>query len=147
MPGGSAKVQSDQSWTLLDLCGEKSINFEYFSFLIIAVLFSAGNAKKNVFTVFIDPIVTIDGFFTGLITKLQRIQINPVAVESVYCDDRNCENCENVFFRISCAKQHCNVKKTERSFFFAFPALNITFKTDDDVRNLTQSVEVVLLES
>ena len=34
--------------------------FEYFSFLIIAVLFSAGNAKKNVFTVFIDPIVTID---------------------------------------------------------------------------------------
>ena len=32
---------------------------EYFSFLIIAVLFSAGNAKKNVFTVFIDPIVTI----------------------------------------------------------------------------------------
>ena len=33
---------------------------EYFSFLIIAVLFSAGNAKKNVFTVFIDPIVTID---------------------------------------------------------------------------------------
>ena len=35
---------------------------EYFSFLIIAVLFSAGNAKKNVFTVFIDPIVTIDGF-------------------------------------------------------------------------------------
>ena len=35
---------------------------EYFSFLIIAVLFSAGNAKKNVFTVFIDPIVTIGGF-------------------------------------------------------------------------------------
>ena len=35
---------------------------EYFSFLIIAVLFSAGNAKKNVFTVFINPIVTIDGF-------------------------------------------------------------------------------------
>ena len=34
--------------------------FEYFSFLIIAVLFSAGNAKKNVFTVFTDPIVTID---------------------------------------------------------------------------------------
>ena len=33
---------------------------EYFSFLIIAVLFSAGNAKKNVFTVFIVPIVTID---------------------------------------------------------------------------------------
>ena len=32
---------------------------EYFSFLIIAVLFSAGNAKKNVFTVFTDPIVTI----------------------------------------------------------------------------------------
>ena len=38
---------------------------EYFSFLIIAVLFSAGNAKKNVFTVFIDPIVTIDGFIAG----------------------------------------------------------------------------------
>ena len=36
--------------------------FEYFSFLIIAVLFSAGNAKKNVFTVFTVPIVTIDGF-------------------------------------------------------------------------------------
>ena len=36
--------------------------FEYFSFLIIAVLFSAGNAKKNVLSVFIDPIVTIDGF-------------------------------------------------------------------------------------
>ena len=33
---------------------------EYFSFLIIAVLFSAGNAKKNVFTVFTVPIVTID---------------------------------------------------------------------------------------
>ena len=36
--------------------------FEYFNFLLIAVLFSAGNAKKNVFTIFIDPIVTIDGF-------------------------------------------------------------------------------------
>jgi len=36
--------------------------FEYFSFLFIAVLFSAGNAKKNVFTVFTVPIVTIDGF-------------------------------------------------------------------------------------
>ena len=35
---------------------------EYFSFLFIAVLFSAGNAKKNVFTVFTVPIVTIDGF-------------------------------------------------------------------------------------
>ena len=35
---------------------------EYFSFLFIAVLFSAGNVKKNVFTVFIVPIVTIDGF-------------------------------------------------------------------------------------
>ena len=33
--------------------------FFHFSFLIIAVLFSAGNAKKNVYTVFIDPIVTI----------------------------------------------------------------------------------------
>ena len=36
--------------------------FEYFSFFDIAVLFSAGNAKKNIFTVFIVPIVTIDGF-------------------------------------------------------------------------------------
>ena len=36
--------------------------FEYFSFLFIAVLFSAGNVKKNVFTVFTVPIVTIDGF-------------------------------------------------------------------------------------
>ena len=35
--------------------------FECFSFLFIAVLFSAGNAKKNVFTVFTVPIVTIDG--------------------------------------------------------------------------------------
>ena len=35
---------------------------EYFSFLFIAVLFSAGNAKKNVFTVFTVPTVTIDGF-------------------------------------------------------------------------------------
>ena len=34
--------------------------FEYFSFFDIAVLFSAGNAKKNVFTVFTVPIVTID---------------------------------------------------------------------------------------
>ena len=40
--------------------------FEYFSFLIIAVLFSAGNAKKNVFTVFTVPIVTIDGFIINL---------------------------------------------------------------------------------
>ena len=35
--------------------------FEYFSFLFIAVLFSARNDKKNVFTVFIDPIGTIGG--------------------------------------------------------------------------------------
>ena len=35
---------------------------EYFCFLFIVVLFSAGNVKKNVFTVFIVPIVTIDGF-------------------------------------------------------------------------------------
>ena len=33
--------------------------------------------------------------------------------ESVYCDDRIYENCENVFFGISCAKQHCNDQKTE----------------------------------
>ena len=39
---------------------------EYFGFLIIAVLFSAGNAKKNVFAVFIDPIVTIDGFVSNI---------------------------------------------------------------------------------
>ena len=38
--------------------------FECFSFLFIAVLFSAGNAKKKVFTVFTVPIVTIDGFRT-----------------------------------------------------------------------------------
>ena len=39
------------------------IRYEYecFSFLFIAVLFSAGNAKKNEVTVFIDPIVTIGG--------------------------------------------------------------------------------------
>ena len=36
--------------------------FEYFSFFVIVKLFSAGNVKKNVFTVFIVPIVTIDGF-------------------------------------------------------------------------------------
>ena len=35
---------------------------EYFSFFDITVLFSAGNVKKNVFTVFTVPIVTIDGF-------------------------------------------------------------------------------------
>ena len=42
---------------------------EYFSFFIIAVLFSAGNAKKNVFTVFIVPIVTIDAFFLSLAVR------------------------------------------------------------------------------
>ena len=36
--------------------------FEYFSFLSIAVLFSAGNAKKKEVTVFIVPIATIGGF-------------------------------------------------------------------------------------
>ena len=36
--------------------------FECFSFLFIVMLFSAGNVKKNVFTVFIVPIVPIDGF-------------------------------------------------------------------------------------
>ena len=36
--------------------------FECFSFFVIAVLFSAGNAKKNVFTVFTVPIVTIDAY-------------------------------------------------------------------------------------
>ena len=40
--------------------------FECFSFFDIAVLFSAGNAKKNVFTVFTVPIVTIDGFILDL---------------------------------------------------------------------------------
>ena len=44
-------------WVLLK---NLSMNLSSFSFFIIAVLFSAGNAKKNVFTVFIDPIVTID---------------------------------------------------------------------------------------
>ena len=43
-----------------DLRGLTSdFKFECFSFLFIVVLFSAGNAKKNVFTVFIVPIVTI----------------------------------------------------------------------------------------
>ena len=43
--------------------------FEYFSFFDIAVLFSAGNAKKNVFTVFTVPIVTIDGFKSPALVK------------------------------------------------------------------------------
>ena len=90
---------------------------KYFSFLIIAVLFSAGNAKKNVFTVFIDPIVTIDVFIatpkmklTVKVSKLTsnrmwvRIEKKKITSESVYCDDRIYENCENVFFHISCAK-------------------------------------------
>ena len=45
--------------------------FEYFSFLFIAVLFSAGNVKKNVFTVFIVPIVTIDAIL-NLMNLIQR---------------------------------------------------------------------------
>ena len=40
--------------------------------MIIAVLFSAGNAKKNVFTVFIDPIVTIDGFSEEIEDALKK---------------------------------------------------------------------------
>ena len=36
-----------------------------------------------------------------LTERLDRIDLNK---ESVYSDDRNYENCENVFFHISCAK-------------------------------------------
>ena len=43
--------------------------------MIIAVLFSAGNAKKNVFTVFIDPIVTIDGFIILFLHSLCKLYI------------------------------------------------------------------------
>ena len=38
------------------------MNLEYFSFFVIVKLFSAENVKKNLFTVFIVPIATIDGF-------------------------------------------------------------------------------------
>ena len=44
--------------------------FEYFSFFVIVKLFSAGNVKKNVFIVFIVPIVTIDGFSDGFAVLL-----------------------------------------------------------------------------
>ena len=44
-----------------DDCVLIGYELEYFSFLFIAVLFSAGNAKKNIFTVFTVPIVTIGG--------------------------------------------------------------------------------------
>ena len=72
--------------------------FECFSFLFIAVLFSAGNAKKNVFTVFIDPIVTIDAFLDFHFV-LPRCILPIVAIGTV---------------------------KTVKTFFFAFPALNST---------------------
>ena len=45
--------------------------FECFRFFVIVKLFSAGNVKKNVFTVFIVPIVTIDGFIEILLSMLQ----------------------------------------------------------------------------
>ena len=57
---------------------------EYFSFLFIAVLFSAGNVKKNVFTVFTVPIVTIDGFNnrnrTGFLVSVRSVLRNVTEV-------------------------------------------------------------------
>ena len=41
------------------------LEFEYFSFFVIAKLFSARNVKKNVFTVFTVPIGKIGGFWSG----------------------------------------------------------------------------------
>ena len=51
--------------------------FECFSFLFIVMLFSAGNVKKNVFTVFIVPIATIDGFFGVLFAVHNSVSIHP----------------------------------------------------------------------
>ena len=72
--------------------------FEYFSFLIIAVLFSAGNAKKNVFTVFTVPIATIGRIHRGR-TKWKSRKASIVTIGSM---------------------------KTVKTFFLAFPALNST---------------------
>ena len=60
--------------------------FEYFSFLFTAVLFSAGNVKKNVFTVFTIPIVTIDGLFSPVPARsvfLFRFHSNPVSYQNL----------------------------------------------------------------
>ena len=43
------------------------MNFENFSFLFIAVLFSAGNVKKKEVTVFIVLIATIGGILRKMI--------------------------------------------------------------------------------
>ena len=50
--------------------------FEYFSFLFIAVLFSTGNAKKNVFTVFTVPIVTIGAFLFSSVVNLEPVKVS-----------------------------------------------------------------------
>ena len=80
--------------------------FEYFSFLFILKVFSAGNVKKNVFIVFIVPIATIGGFLNpNSVEKSSYRDLPPPASQHEYMeyfkdDIRGAFGSKGVFNRI-----------------------------------------------